>query len=277
MHHGTSFFHWTVWKRLMHRNSKGTTTQTLSTRKQVNQQPVVLIHIQKDTGLEWTVLGPPGNRLSTISSEAIRLFSPAMVSLLRFTQTSARAKRNAFGQNTPTVCRWFAKRPIVAISPTLTRRNTWSLRIWQSASSTMSFANELSSPRKRHFSCFALIQSRRTQLWWVLFMRSKKMRTGSSTFNTAENLHLATKSNLTITCMESSTQKYNTQGSISDRTAMESLLSRWINKRVWGLVKNWTQQINGNSWTRRARFLCKIVTDIACEKVKWLIIDMWLC
>lgn len=36
----------------MHRNSKGTTTQTLSTRKQVNQQPVVLIHIQKDTGLE---------------------------------------------------------------------------------------------------------------------------------------------------------------------------------------------------------------------------------
>ena len=52
------------------------------------------------------------------------------------------------------------------------------------------------------------------------------MRTGSSTFNTAENLHLATKSNLTITCMESSTQKYNTQGSISDRTAMESLLSR---------------------------------------------------
>ena len=36
----------------MHRNSKGTTTQTLSTRKQVNQQPVVLNHNQNDTGLE---------------------------------------------------------------------------------------------------------------------------------------------------------------------------------------------------------------------------------
>ena len=147
--------------------------------------------------------------------------SPSISSLLCYTKQKKESQRlREFEPNIQIEYLLFAKRQIEVISPTLTKRNTLSLRIWQLVNFIMSSVKGSNLHLKRLCSYSAptqfppmvrfitfLISLRFSfciswcwpesllllwylqPLWCLLFMRNKRTRMGFCTCNTPGNLH----------------------------------------------------------------------------------------